>query len=226
MNTPIAPARRGFTLIELLTVIAIIGILAAIIIPTLGAVRAKARTAQSLSNLRELARATLVFAEDHKGVLPYSDYPGTGLDWTRTLLPYIGASPNAWNWNWDQNVNPATPPNVPALYRDPLVTDNTRFMPGYVSYQLSFWASRNDGWMASWRPLAVRTSSFRNPSRAYLFHAATADALWGSWPWSPQCVDFDRFGGDKSAFVFVDGHTALLPRGEALATQARNPWEE
>ncbi len=79
-----------------------------------------------------------MFTDDNRGVLPYSDYPGTARDWTRTLLPYIGASPNNWDWNWDPTVNPATPPTVPAVYRDPLVNAPDRFMPGYVSYQLSF----------------------------------------------------------------------------------------
>lgn len=60
-------SRRGFTLVELLTVIAIIGILAAIIIPVVGNVRTSAKRTQGLSNLRQIAVAGLSYAQDNRG---------------------------------------------------------------------------------------------------------------------------------------------------------------
>lgn len=62
--------RSGFTLIELLTVIAIIGILAAIIIPTIGIVRDKAQRTVDANNLREIVKAAMIYASDNNDRLP------------------------------------------------------------------------------------------------------------------------------------------------------------
>ncbi|MDR1284124.1 MAG: prepilin-type N-terminal cleavage/methylation domain-containing protein [Opitutaceae bacterium] len=59
--------RRAFTLVELLTIIAIIGILAAIIIPAVGQVRESARAVQCASNLRQIQMANIAWATDNKG---------------------------------------------------------------------------------------------------------------------------------------------------------------
>jgi prepilin-type N-terminal cleavage/methylation domain-containing protein/prepilin-type processing-associated H-X9-DG protein len=62
--------RHAFTLIELLTVIAIVGLLAAILVPVLGAARRTAQRAVSTSNLRQLATATFAYVADERGVFP------------------------------------------------------------------------------------------------------------------------------------------------------------
>ncbi len=54
--------RAGFTLIELLTVIAIIGVLAAILIPTVGAVRKQAAKVSSANNVKQIAISFSTFS--------------------------------------------------------------------------------------------------------------------------------------------------------------------
>jgi prepilin-type N-terminal cleavage/methylation domain-containing protein/prepilin-type processing-associated H-X9-DG protein len=65
-------ARRGFTLIELLAVIAIVGVLAAILILTLGRVRKSAQGAVCENNLRQIGAVSLLWMADNKGRLPGS----------------------------------------------------------------------------------------------------------------------------------------------------------
>jgi prepilin-type N-terminal cleavage/methylation domain-containing protein/prepilin-type processing-associated H-X9-DG protein len=82
----------AFTLIELLTVIAIIGVLAAILIPTVGRARRAAHQATSSSNLRQLGIAFRLYAEEHRGNFPATSHDDvTGANsWVFTLRPYLG----------------------------------------------------------------------------------------------------------------------------------------
>jgi len=83
-----ASQASGFTLIELLTVIAIIGILAAIIIPTVGSVREKAQRAVDGNNVREILKAAQVYASDNQDRLP---------DPQALAATFPGSQP-AWRW--------------------------------------------------------------------------------------------------------------------------------
>jgi prepilin-type N-terminal cleavage/methylation domain-containing protein/prepilin-type processing-associated H-X9-DG protein len=62
-------ARLAFTLVEMLTVIAIIGILAAMLFPALSAARSAARSAECKNNLRQIGLSLQSFAAQRNGEL-------------------------------------------------------------------------------------------------------------------------------------------------------------
>src|SRR3990172_12040616 len=79
---------RGFTLVELLVVIAVIGILVALLLPAIQAAREEARRASCMNNVKQLTLACLHFESRHRA-LPYArkaDVPDA-YTWTQLILP-------------------------------------------------------------------------------------------------------------------------------------------
>ena len=62
--------RCGFTLVEVLVVIAIVGILAALLFPAVKGATERAQAAKCVNNLRQIAAASQLYAGDHNGAFP------------------------------------------------------------------------------------------------------------------------------------------------------------
>ena len=77
-HLPASPCRRAaFTLAELLIVIAIIGVLIAILLPSLAAARRSANAAKCLAAMRDIGLAFQQYAQDNKRAFPVVEYsPG------------------------------------------------------------------------------------------------------------------------------------------------------
>jgi len=87
-----AKKNQGFTLIELLVVIAIIGILASIVLVSLGGARAKARDATRQSDLRQIQLAQEMYYDSQTPTVYSSTTQGLK---DEGLLPKVLADPTS-----------------------------------------------------------------------------------------------------------------------------------
>jgi prepilin-type N-terminal cleavage/methylation domain-containing protein len=229
---PFTPSRYGrgaFTLIELLTVIAIIGILAAILIPTISKVRESARFSKGNSNLREIARGNLLFASDNRGWIPHDGFTsnptasqetpklrgGLVIPWWNAIPPYV-SQPTL------KQLDERRPSSVPTLDSNSIfVCPNARSKttnPGgtaWLCYAPSFALSESgvtgapDGGF-----FLANVNKVMEPSRTVLFAESTNHAPGQTQIFSTSNPRFlgtasgntsgSRWGG-KSLVSFFDG---------------------
>jgi prepilin-type N-terminal cleavage/methylation domain-containing protein len=138
------PPVRAFTLIELLVVIAIIAVLAAMLLPVLGAAKQKAQSVECLGNMRQWGLGFTMYSQDNREVVPEEgnvynaiDYQGTAttadnLDfaWYNCVAPTISQPRLIVLYGGYSNpFNPPTP-STRSIYACPAaVPPNPNYFP-------------------------------------------------------------------------------------------------
>jgi prepilin-type N-terminal cleavage/methylation domain-containing protein/prepilin-type processing-associated H-X9-DG protein len=112
MKNPSSRPRHGFTLVELLVVIGIIAVLISILLPALTRARAMANATKCQSNLRQIALALNMYANENRQTLPYGEYEppgGNGAVNTRWyLLAQAIMDKRGTTWNDAYNTHSGT----------------------------------------------------------------------------------------------------------------------
>ena len=229
----------GFTLIELLTVIAIIGILAAILIPTISKVRESARFTKGVSNLREIARGNLLFAQENKGWIPHDGFTATPTANQLTpalrgglVIPWWNAIPPYISYPTLAQLDARRPSAVPTLESDSIfVCPNARSTSSnpngtaWLCYAPSYRLSDTVSGAPDGRYL-INTNKVRDPSRTVLFAETTNHAPGQSGIFSTSNpaylgvkpsngVSGSRWNG-KSLVSFFDGSVKRFTSAELL----------
>jgi prepilin-type N-terminal cleavage/methylation domain-containing protein len=198
-------SRCGFTFTELSVLLAILSILAAIVLPLVMRAQAKTRLAGCISNLQQVNRAVLLYAEEHKGTLPFlnpSPSPGGWWYFKEQVKGYVGLSgPSS-----AQDKVFACPSDRgydPAIAKPPPFRLSKKH--NFTSYVLNSVTLPGVPSIAGW-PVA----SVKNPARTLLVMEWTAHAPL-SWHRSRTGQANTPFYNDAESVVgFVDGHVSLI----------------
>lgn len=193
--------RDGFTLIELLTVMIIIAVLAAILLPALSTARERSRGIFCLNNTRQLTFAWQLYADDHNGSLPYNFVPG------QATVPL--------NLNWVNNVmdwslSPANT-NVATITGASLGT--------YSSGNINIYHCPSDHLLSD----VQRAAGWSQRLRSYSMNAmvgdasnATTNGLNANNPGYRQFFKISQIPRPTEIFVFLDEHPDSINDGYFL----------
>lgn len=238
---------KGFTLTELLAVIAIVGILAAIIIPVVAKTRTAAQKTTSASNLRQVAIAYISYSGDNKGLIPRF-YWRKGpqdlaarqgynpADVNTAARYYLGDAPgpSPYSLHRESEMCPVALRELGGKFKDkdyPGYYTTTSYWPnnsawGYTNYMNDLHA---DGWNGS----AGRISGPHSPSKLGMLGIVSAAWLEKVGPLNVYLyaeangeIIHETFGGTSVAIAFFDGHVEWIPATKEEIWKRMQPYND
>lgn len=202
------PRKSAFTLIELLTVIAVIAILAAILIPTTQMVRTKAMDSECVANLRQHGVATKMYASEHANRLPALNYL-----YVKDLWPYLyggeAEAPSLVGTTFPERLR-GTAFECPAMDQDVGAANERSY--GVNSFIRSFYLKGGDADDKNYTGAPILL--VEEPAGTVLFADTHERSNLSNDRWG---LISQRHGGHVNS-VFVDGHVEAVPGDDLRAT--------
>jgi len=196
--------KKAFTLIELLVVIAIIAILAAILFPVFAQAKAAAKKTASLSNIKQLDLAQMMYSNDYDDLLAMA-FQSTYTPFTvayppdESILKQTGDQCWTWTdngdgcfWTWGETTYPYH--KSIQIFRDPS-GPNSGGNPGLSNYGANFDLMGTPIWNAN-HPQPLSTAALDKVAEKVLLITAGH-----SWAWQYDLT----IPGNYGAFNYVPG---------------------
>lgn len=210
--------RQGFTLIELLVVIAIIAILSAILFPVFSRVREQARATSCRSNVYQLGRGFLMYAQDYDELLlaePYAGNPHQTLvavtqPYTKNIeLFYCPSAPGVGLTRWSDANGDGI---IDIVYHPTNVTQGNISYHYFSFYNSPATAPTSD--RRKWIDWGFLAKFWGNRNRVMSLHWDPDYWLMSDWYCRPHGDEGGRMP-HESAFMsanilFLDGHVKKI----------------